>query len=206
MGMNDKSGICRIICAGEKCSLTFKPSADDLTIAADGGLDYLAQEGLAADLFMGDCDSSRSCPPSGGVILPTVKDVTDTYAAAEEGLRRGYRRFEIYCALGGRLSHTLANIAVLRHIRKAGGDGVLIGRGAKVRVSCGRTEISGNVYFSLVPSGERASATVENAAYSGDFLFTDRDSLGVSNEPLKNKIAAVTVHDGELIVIIEDKA
>ena len=93
MGMNDKSGICRIICAGEKCSLTFKPSADDLTIAADGGLDYLAGEGLSADLFMGDCDSSHSCPPSNGVILPTVKDVTDTYAAAEEGLRRGYRRY-----------------------------------------------------------------------------------------------------------------
>ncbi len=205
MGMNDKSGICRIICAGEKCPLTFKPSADDLTIAADGGLDYLAQEGLVSDLFMGDCDSSRSCPPSDGVILPTVKDVTDTYAAAEEGLRRGYRRFEIYCALGGRLSHTLANIAVLRHIRKAGGDGVLIGRGAKVCVSCGRTEISGNVYFSVLPSGERAEAEITGAKYSGTFTFTDEDSLGVSNEPLEKKIAAVTVRGGEVIVIIEDK-
>ena len=198
--------ICRVICAGERCPLTFEPQPGDLTIAADGGYAYALEAGITPDIVLGDFDSLDIEPHGNVMRLNPIKDVTDTFAAAEEGLARGYRTFEFYCCTGGRLSHTLANIATLRYIKSRGGSGVMKGTRSEIYLCSSRTEISGNVYFSLVPSGERASATVENAAYSGDFLFTDRDSLGVSNEPLKNKIAAVTVHDGELIVIIEDKA
>ena len=198
--------ICRVICAGERCPLTFEPQPGDLTIAADGGYAYASEAGITPDIVLGDFDSLDIEPHGNVMRLSPIKDVTDTFAAAEEGLSRGYRTFEFYCCTGGRLSHTLANIATLRYIGSRGGSGVMKGTGSEIHLCSSRTEISGNVYFSLVPSGASASATVKNAAYSGDFLFTDRDSLGVSNEPLKNKIAAVTVHDGELIVIIEDKA
>ena len=57
----------------------------------------------------------------------------------------------------------------------------------------------------VLPSGERAEAEITGAKYSGTFTFTDEDSLGVSNEPLEKKIAAVTVRGGEVIIIIEDK-
>ena len=199
-------GVCRIICAGDSCSLDFAPGAADLTIAADGGYDYAAKAGVISDIVLGDFDSLKN-PPCGNVVrLNPIKDVTDTFAAAEEGLARGYEKFELYCACGGRLSHTLANIATLRYIASRGGSGVMYGNGCKIYLCSSRTEICGDVYFSLIPSRGRASAAIENAAYSGTFVFTDADSLGVSNEPLKNKTAVVTVYDGEVVVIVEKKA
>lgn len=205
MSINAKKGICRIICAGEEHPFRFAPAPGDLTIAADGGYDYAVRAGIVPDLFVGDCDSVSARPHSECIVLPRVKDVTDTYAAAEEGLRRGYTCFELHCALGGRLSHALANIAVLRRIRAAGGEGTLFGRGTRVRIVTDRAEISGNVCFSVIPSGSSARADIAGAKYSGSFLFTDSDSLGVSNEPLENKTAAVTVRGGEILLIIEDR-
>lgn len=197
--------ICRVICAGERCPLTFEPQPGDLTIAADGGYAYALEAGITPDIVLGDFDSLDIEPHGNVMRLSPIKDVTDTFAAAEEGLARGYRTFEFYCCTGGRLSHTLANIATLRYIASRGGKGVMKGRGCEIYVCSSQASISGEVYFSLIPSGAEAKVEIRNAAYSGSFALTDRDSLGVSNEPLKNKIAAVTVHDGEVIVIVEEK-
>ncbi len=205
MDNNARKGICRIICAGERCDLGFISSGDDMTIAADGGYDYVLDAGIVPDLVLGDFDSLSAHPHGNVVRLSPVKDVTDTFAAVEEGLKAGYRDFELYCCTGGRLSHTLANIATLRYIASRGGKGVMKGRGCEIYVCSSQASISGEVYFSLIPSGAEAKVEIRNAAYSGSFALTDRDSLGVSNEPLKNKIAAVTVHDGEVIVIVEEK-
>ena len=53
--------------------------------------------------------------------------------------------------------------------------------------------------------GGRAEAEMPGAKYSGTITFPEEDRLGVSNEPLEKKIAAVTVRGGEVIIIIEDK-
>lgn len=206
MEMETKSnGVCRIICAGERSELNFDPKPEDLTIAADGGYDYAVEAGIVPDIVLGDFDSVKREINSDAIRLNPVKDVTDTFAAVENGLGRGYKYFEIYCCTGGRTSHTLANIATLRYIASRGGSGVMKGKDCEIYLFDRRAEINGNVYFSLIPSGNMAEVEIENAAYSGVFTLTDKDSLGVSNEPIKNKTAAVTVHSGEVVVIIEKK-
>ena len=206
MEMETKSnGVCRIICAGERSELNFDPKPEDLTIAADGGYDYAVEAGIVPDIVLGDFDSVKREINSDAIRLNPVKDVTDTFAAVETGLGKGYKFFEMYCCTGGRTSHTFANIATLRYIASRGGVGLMKGKGCEISLCSERTEISGSVYFSLIPSGDLAEVEIENAAYSGTFLLTDKDSLGVSNEPLKNKTAAVTVHSGEVVVIIEQK-
>lgn len=206
MEMETKSnGVCRIICAGERSELNFDPKPEDLTIAADGGYDYAVEAGIVPDIVLGDFDSVKREINSDAIRLNPVKDVTDTFAAVETGLGKGYKFFEMYCCTGGRTSHTLANIATLRYIASRGGSGVMKGKDCEIYLCDRRAEINGNVYFSLIPSGDLAEVEIENAAYSGVFTLTDKDSLGVSNEPLKNKTAAVTVHSGEVVVIIEQK-
>ena len=205
MGTKNSKGVCRIICAGERSELNFDPKPEDLTIAADGGYDYAVEAGIVPDIVLGDFDSVKREINSDAIRLNPVKDVTDTFAAVETGLGKGYKFFEMYCCTGGRTSHTLANIATLRYIASRGGSGVMKGKDCEIYLCDRRAEISGSVYFSLIPSGDLAEVEIENAAYSGTFLLTDKDSLGVSNEPLKNKTAAVTVHSGEVVVIIEQK-
>lgn len=90
----------------------------DLCIAADGGMDHLSEIGLTPDIVLGDMDSLENedvirsqradfCVKR----LPAEKDDTDMLAAIKEGLAAGYRQFELYGALGGRIDHTLANIS-----------------------------------------------------------------------------------------------
>lgn len=51
---------------------------------------------------------------------PIEKDKTDTELALEYALRAGARTIDFYGALGGRLDHELANIALLLRARAAG--------------------------------------------------------------------------------------
>ena len=57
-------------------------------------------------------------------ILPTHKDDTDMLAAIRKGLGLGYRQFQIYGGLGGRLDHTIANIQCLLFLHNRGAKGI----------------------------------------------------------------------------------
>ena len=92
---------------------------DDWIIAADGGGRLAAALGVKPAGLVADFDSSAP-PDTGGdteiVRLPMEKDWTDTQAAAMLALDRGYRDFLLLGCTGGRLDHTLANIAVLLYL------------------------------------------------------------------------------------------
>lgn len=197
-------GICYLVCAGDPVPLDFDPDADDLVIAVDGGYEYLRRAGIIPHLCVGDFDSLGMIPSDANIIkLDPIKDVTDTFAAAAEGLRRGYTEFRLYCALGGRLSHTIANIHTLAHLMHNGARGVIFGVGSEVTVFNKTAEFVGCDYFSLFPLTETATARIEGGKYDGTFTFTHADSLGVSNEPQKR--AKVTVVCGEVIAITENR-
>lgn len=197
-------GICYLVCAGEPAALDFSPGSDDFVIAVDGGYAYLQKAGIAPQLAVGDFDSLGVVPEAGGVIrLDPVKDVTDTFAAAAEGLRRGYRDFRLYCALGGRLSHTLANIHTLAHLLRSGARAVIVGDGVEITVFDKEAHFAAGGYLSLFPLGGNATVEITGCKYDGTFTFTHADSLGVSNEPLDG--ATVKVIDGEVVAITEKK-
>ena len=202
---------CWIIGAGSVAQgdLPFAYGAEDLIVAADGGYCHLKQAGMEPHLLVGDFDSMDR--PQVGcevVTLPVEKDDTDLLAAVKEGFARGYTHFVLLGCLGGdRLSHTLANVQLLSFIKERGGDGLLVLGGTRVRMLKEET--------TTYPATQQGSCSVfaysEQATLSLDGLYyplnqgeiTSAFPLGVSNHFI-GKEATVTVHQGTIVVVIEE--
>jgi thiamine pyrophosphokinase len=133
------------------------------------------------------------------------KDDTDMGLALGEGWARGYRKFALYGAAGGREDHFVANLQLL---------GGLSRRGAEARMVCGDYDVYAltdgtldlpirkrGTLVSVFCHGERAEGvTLSGLRYplSGALLTCDRP-LGVSNEYALPE-ARVTVGHGTLLV------
>ncbi|MBR6788359.1 MAG: thiamine diphosphokinase [Clostridia bacterium] len=194
-------GICYLICAGEQSALNFTPTEKDFVIAVDGGYEYAKKCGMRVDVALGDFDSLGYVPQGETIVLNPIKDDTDTFVAIAEGWERNYRRFELYSALGGRLSHTLANVNCLKWIKARGGHARIISDGTSLEIIDGVKEFPSGGYLSLIALTSTAEVLIENCKYSGKFTLTDKDSLGVSNEPYDN--AKVQVVSGEVLAVSE---
>ena len=194
--------ICYLICAGESCPLDFTPKTDDLVIAVDGGLRCLERAGIMPNLCVGDFDSFGRVPDGNIIRLDPIKDESDLFAAVNAALKRGYKHFKIYCALGGRLSHTLANINILSYIHANGGDGEIIGNGTRAFLCFDKSLLPEGGYMSLLPVTDEAEVEISGCKYSGTFRLTTSDTVGISNEPQKN--AAVVVHNGGVLIVLEE--
>jgi thiamine pyrophosphokinase len=121
--------ICYIVGAGENSGIRFLPSEDDLVIAADGGYRYLLDAGIRTDIVVGDFDSSAAPSAHPYVVrLKKEKDDTDTGAAVQLGLQKGYTDFVFYGCTGGRIEHTIANIQLLDGLAERRCRGVLVGK------------------------------------------------------------------------------
>ena len=87
---------------------------DDHLIACDAGYRSCQVLGRRPDAVVGDFDSAprpQALPGEELVVLPHVKDDTDTEYAAKLASREGYREVLMLGCLGGsRLEHTLANL------------------------------------------------------------------------------------------------
>ena len=105
---------------------------DDWFVFCDSGLKHLqklqTEAEIMPDLIVGDFDSydNPQLEDVETIVLPTVKDETDTAFAASEALRRGFDDFLIIGAVGARLDHTLVNISLLYKLYKAGCAAVLL--------------------------------------------------------------------------------
>ncbi len=201
---------CFVVGAGSiyDGDLPFQPAAEDLVIAADGGFDHLQKAGMVPHLLIGDFDSMpRPETLCETMVLPVEKDDTDMVFAVKEGFRRGYTHFEIYGGLGGeRISHTLANLQLLSFIKQQGGHGVLVGGNTRMLLlkneTC-RLSASPNGHCSLFALHGDATVTLEGLHYPlcGGILSADFP-LGVSNRFVENQ-AVITVHQGQVLVVIE---
>ncbi len=162
---------------------------DDLLIACDAGWKNAAALGRQPDLVVGDFDSAP--PPTAGqtVVLPAVKDDTDTHYAARLAAGRGAKEVLMLGALGGvRLEHTFASLATALWLQKQGIDTLLANERTEIRIlTAGRSLRLARQswgYFSLLPlEGAAAGVTITGARYplAGATLTPDWP-LGVSNE------------------------
>ena len=179
----------------------------DFLIAADRGYDALRRAGIAPDLIMGDFDS-LGYTPEGENVLPhsPIKDDTDLLLAIRWAMERGWRRFVIYGALGGkRLDQTVASFQTLRFLADHGAKGRLVGDGWNVALlqnAALRFPSTASGWLSLFVSGEEArGVTLRGLKYElTDAALTCGMPLGVSNEFL-GKEARVSVADGALFVL-----
>ena len=179
----------------------------DFLIAADRGYDALCRAGIAPDLIMGDFDS-LGYTPEGENVLPhsPIKDDTDLLLAIRWAMERGWRRFVIYGALGGkRLDQTVASFQTLRFLADHGAKGRLVGDGWNVALlqnAALRFPSTASGWLSLFVSGEEArGVTLRGLKYElTDAALTCGMPLGVSNEFLGCE-ARIAVADGALFVL-----
>ena len=183
----------------------------DFVIAADAGYEKCALLGITPDMIIGDFDSSKSIPEGENIIrLPVHKDITDLYAAAEEGLRNGCDEFHIYGGLGGRPDHSFANYSLIVSLAQKDKKAFLYGENYIITaVQDGTVEINGQKgdtvsVFSWTEKSEGVSYTgleyeLKNALLERDF------SLGVSNS-LSHTNAQISVKNGILLVMQENNS
>lgn len=193
--------ICGAPCEPDKRFVT------GFVIAADSGLDRCKAAGIAPDLAVGDFDSATANVPEGveRVTVPSEKDVTDAWLAARIALERGYTELRFFCALGGRVSHSMANIQMLRDLRRQGAVGVLFGERCAMFLleekSVRIPKFGG--YLSLFALDKTASVSEKGVKYPLDrHTLTSSFPLGVSNE-ITAELAEITVHSGLCAVVLE---
>ncbi|MBR5827260.1 MAG: thiamine diphosphokinase [Clostridia bacterium] len=200
-------GICYIIGAGDVISDGTVAEKDDFIICADGGYEYRDMLGREADMVVGDFDSLGRIPEAENrIVLPCEKADTDMAVAIDEGLKKGYRDFVLFGALGGgRIDHSIGNIQLLRYIASKGARGE-IRHGKNVLVAFKNSEITfgsdkrGYVsVFSL--TDESKGVTIENLKYETDNItMYSHLTKGLSNEFI-GKQSRISVSDGILLIV-----
>ena len=218
--MNEKKKRAILIGAGE----LNKRQADevkncmtdnDSIIALDGGLAFCAEYGIVPDRIVGDFDSLSvdkqellgKYPQEMVYRLPCEKDDTDTLAALRMAVEMGYEKFLIYGGLGGRLSHTMANIQSLLFLKEKGLHGELVGDESRIFLLRDESVVlPGNEegYVSVFSFSEHAEGvTLKNLKYEiEDAELTNSFPLGVSNE-FVGKETEISVKKGVLLVVVE---
>ena len=182
---------CIVFCAGEAGPLPsgFCIGPEELVIACDAGYRSAREAGVLPHLLIGDFDSLGEQLPEGIETLrfPVEKDDTDGMLALREGLRRGFRRFVLFFALGGRLDHTIANLQSLNFLARQGARGVLVEEHYSVT-----SILNGEIRFAaasrgmlsvFAQGGEARGVYLEGLKYpQHGFTLRDDYPMGVSNE------------------------
>lgn len=181
---------------------------DGYLICADKGWKYAQKYGLTPDMIIGDFDSSERPDFENTVILPAEKDVTDSEAALDYAVEHGFQRIVMLGGLGGRLDHTMGNIALLAKYCERPGIEVFIKdcQNLAFMKSAGAFTIAGDDKYKYVGllsyGGDVTGLTLKGFKYElDDHTLTDDTTLGVSNE-LTDGCGRVTFKAGRLLVIM----
>ena len=199
------NSVCHIVGAGDFFGME-RPKENDFVIAADGGLKYLRESEIEADLVIGDFDSYGSIPTSENVIgLPCEKDDTDTAAAVIEAVKMGYKNFVLHGMVGGRFDHTVANLQLIARITKAGMKASIdAGENTYTSLTNGKIKLSkldGGFISVFSHSDLSKGVTIKNLKYEVENVELQNSvALGVSNE-FKGEDAFIEVKNGTLLII-----
>ncbi len=180
----------------------------DYYVYCDCGLKHKNMLGVMPDLVIGDFDSHAKPQDSSSVIvLPVVKDDTDTIYAVKEGIRRGCDDFLLIGATGGRQDHNLGNIYALLMLAKSGKNAVIVDDYGEISIiMAGETRRVkyGWRFFSLLNiSGTARGITITGAKYNLDNaeIFPEYQ-YGISNEVFSPEHEAeITLREGALLLV-----
>lgn len=145
---------------------------DDYIVACDAGYRNAQRLGVVPDLIVGDFDSAPQPQtlPDHTIVLPHVKDDTDTHYAARWLLEHGCRQVTFLGALGGaRLEHTVANLHTALFLAKNGVKVLLADANSELRILCPNkpmTLLKGDwAYLSLFPLDGVLTASVKPGCF-----------------------------------------
>ena len=200
------------IAVGSMDELGLHMSEADLIIAADSGYNNASRLGVRPGLLLGDLDSidRGALAPDElehieKIIVPAIKDDTDTQLAVDTALERGADEIIIIGGLGGRLDHTLSTVFLLEYIKDKGARGVITDGRNRVRIMESGEELTikrGYKYLSLVGLTD----TCEGVSISGvfyplkDAVLERKYAFAVSNE-ITADAAEISLSKGILLVI-----
>ena len=159
-------------------------------IAVDKGIETCNKIGIVPDVIVGDFDSApQPKTAQETIVLPHVKDDTDTQYAARWLLEHGYDEITLLGALGGaRLEHTLANLATGLYLAKNGVKVLLANERSELHFLVPNTPMelhrSDWKYVSVFPlEGQLTGLAIRGAFYPLENAKLTADyPLGVSNE------------------------
>lgn len=172
-------------------------------IGVDHGVEELLKQGITPKFAIGDFDSLQNRQTLENLniqILPERKDVTDTHAAIDYLLSKGYDEIEIYGVTGGRLDHFFAVICLLEKYQDIKLK-VIDQQNCIQLLKPGihHIENKGYYYFSLFALNE-SSLAIKQAEYTLDhYLLKREDPLCVSNE-VKGEYAIIE-NSGNILLI-----
>lgn len=200
------------IAVGSMDGLGLHMSEADLIIAADSGYNNASRLGVRPGLLLGDLDSidRGALAPDElehieKIIVPAIKDDTDTQLAVDTALSRGADKIYIIGGLGGRLDHTLSTVFLLEYIKDKGARGVITDGRNRVRIMESGEELTikrGYKYLSLVGLTD----TCEGVSIRGvfyplkDAVLERKYAFAVSNE-ITADAAEISLSKGILLVI-----
>ena len=160
-------------------------------VACDAGYRNAETLGVVPDLIVGDFDSAPQPPVrhERTIVLPHVKDDTDTHFAARWLWQHGCREVTFLGALGGqRCEHTVANLHTALFLAKNGVQVLLADERSELRILCPgqpmTLERKGWTYLSLFPLDGPLTGVEEQGVFYPlqDAVLTPDYPLGVSNE------------------------
>lgn len=197
------SKVCSIICGAPEVYIP--EQIEGLIICADKGLDYALAAGITPDIAVGDFDSAVSVPPVGIRVIGAEpeKDDTDTILACETAISEGCDEIRLYCALGGRIDHTFANIQTLELLRRRGVNAVIIGHRERIFLVHEREVCIPRFkgYVSVFSYGETCMVSEFGMKYEIIRYRLDNGyPLGVSNEVAED-VGRIIVHGGTALII-----
>ena len=189
--------------------ITERPKAGDLCIAADSGYRHAQAMGVRVDVLLGDFDSlgePKDVDERTELLrVPAEKDFTDTQLAVETAIERGADDIVIIGGLGGRLDHTLSNLAILEDLAARNVFAVITDGQNRVRYLDSTSTLiahSSFRYLSLIAASERAKGvSVEGCRYPlKNATLSRRMQYAVSNE-ITGNCALVSVRRGALYIL-----
>ena len=184
---------------------------DDFIIACDAGYRNCVPLGCKPNIIVGDFDTAP-CPEQEDddiIVLPHVKDDTDTEYAAKLASEKGFTEVLLLGALGGkRMEHTMSNLCTALGLEQRGVRATLQDERSRVtfvRPGESRTYPKEEFfYFSVFPMEGRAEGVYERGSY---YELTDAElsvgyPLGVSNEYAEGSDSiTISTRKGALVVV-----
>ena len=180
--------------------------SDDYIVFCDSGLKHMSELHVKPDLIVGDFDSYENPHLDvETIVLPCIKDDTDTVFAVKEAVKRGFLDFLLVGVIGARLDHSLCNVSLLLYLDSLGKTGCIIDDYSEMEIVSDKPALIDEQYsfFSLLNiTGSAKGINISGAKYElTDAEISCEYQYGVSNEVTPGKTATVSVADGKLLLI-----
>ena len=192
-------------------NITEKPDKDDICIAADSGYKNARLLGADVQTIVGDFDSmsnedkNRISAGTRIVTVPVEKDFTDTQLAVKTALENGATNIFIIGGLGGRLDHTLSNLAILQNLYENNIRATITDGANRIRYIKSSSDLiarSNFKYISVIACDEKVKGVnIEGCKYPlKNATLSNKFQYAISNEILKN-CALISVKKGGIYIV-----